>query len=170
MKKVVYAGSFDPITNGHLWMIEQGAMLFDELIVAVGINPDKHYTFSVEERVAMVRQSIKGLEHVEVDSFETRFLVHYATSIGARYILRGIRNADDYEFERGWRHINSDLCAEINTVFLIPPRELSEVSSSLVRGMVGPTGWEEIVRRYVPEATYRLLVDKAHHTKTGAGG
>jgi pantetheine-phosphate adenylyltransferase len=160
MKKAVYAGSFDPITNGHLWMIEQGANLFDELVVAVGINPDKQYTFSLEERVRMVRQSTETIAKIVVDSFEARFLVHYATSIGAHYILRGIRNEEDYEYERGWRHINSDLCADIVTVFLIPPRELAEVSSSLVRGIVGPTGWENIVRQYVPEATYQFLVAK----------
>jgi pantetheine-phosphate adenylyltransferase len=160
MKKAVYAGSFDPITNGHLWMIEQGANLFDELVVAVGVNPDKQYTFSLEERVRMVRQSTEAITKIVVDSFEARFLVHYATSIDARYILRGIRNEQDYEYERGWRHINSDLCVEIVTLFLIPPRELAEVSSSLVRGMVGPKGWENTVRQYVPEATYQFLVAK----------
>lgn len=161
MKKAVYAGSFDPITNGHLWMIEQGANLFDELVVAVGVNPDKQCTFSLEERVRMVRQSTEAIAKIVVDSFEARFLVHYATSIDARYILRGIRNGEDYEYERGWRHINSDLCADVVTVFLMPPRELAEVSSSLVRGIVGPTGWEDIVRQYVPEATYQFLIAKA---------
>ena len=97
MKKAVYAGSFDPITNGHLWMIEQGANLFDELVIAVGVNPDKQCTFSLEERVRMVRQSTEAITQIVVDSFEARFLVHYAASIDARYILRGIRNGEDYE-------------------------------------------------------------------------
>ena len=160
MKKAVYAGSFDPITNGHLWMIEQGANLFDELMVAVGVNPDKQCTFSLQDRVRMVRQSTEAITQIVVDSFEARFLVHYVASIDARYILRGIRNGEDYEYERGWRNINSDLCADIVTVFLMPPRELAEVSSSLVRGIIGPTGWEDIVRQYVPEATYQFLVAK----------
>lgn len=159
-KRAVYAGSFDPITNGHLWMIEQGSQLFDELFVAVGINPEKRYTFSVAERVQMLHQSTTHLPHIIVDSFESQFLVNYAVSINASYIIRGIRNGTDYEFERGWRYLNSDLRADITTLFLIPPRELAEISSSMVKGIVGPIGWEEIVKQYVPDVTYQLLVAK----------
>src|SRR5678815_606817 len=93
----VYAGSFDPITNGHLWMVEQGAGLFDELIVAIGANPEKTSTFSLEERLQMVMEVTRQLPQVHVRSFENQFLVHYAHSIGAQYILRGIRNEGDYE-------------------------------------------------------------------------
>jgi pantetheine-phosphate adenylyltransferase len=165
VKKAVYAGSFDPITNGHLWMIEQGARLFDELVVAIGINPDKKYTFSLEERVEMLRSSTCHLPQVRIASFEGQFLVYYAHSIGAQYILRGIRNQGDYEFERGIRLINGDLRPEIVTVFLMPPREMSEVSSSLVKGLIGPEGWETIIRHYVPAAVYRLILAKFHRTE-----
>ncbi|MBN1875825.1 MAG: pantetheine-phosphate adenylyltransferase [Anaerolineae bacterium] len=160
MKKAVYAGSFDPITNGHLWMIRQGVNLFDELVVAVGSNPDKHYTFSTEIRVRMIRAALSSLPHIVVDSFADQFLVHYANSIGAQYILRGIRTEGDYEYERGMRHINSDLCPEVGTVFLMPPREIAEVSSSMIKGLIGPEGWEVIVRKYVPEAVYQVLLEK----------
>jgi pantetheine-phosphate adenylyltransferase len=106
MKKAVYAGSFDPITNGHLWMIEQSISLFDEVVVAIGDNPDKKYTFSLEDRMAVLRESLETMGDVLVDSFENEFLVNYARSVGARYILRGIRDIGDYEFERGMRNIN----------------------------------------------------------------
>ena len=78
MKRGVYAGSFDPVTNGHLWMIHKAVELFDELIVAVGYNPDKHYTFSADERAAMLRETTRQYTNLRVDSFENQFLVDYA--------------------------------------------------------------------------------------------
>ena len=96
MKKGVYAGSFDPPTNGHLWMIEQGAKLFGEVIVTIGINPDKKYTFSLNERVEMLRNITKKCQNITVDSFQSQFLVNYAESVQAGYILRGIRSESDY--------------------------------------------------------------------------
>jgi pantetheine-phosphate adenylyltransferase len=157
MKKAIYAGSFDPITNGHMWMIVQGAKLFDQLVVAVGANPEKRYTFSVQERMQMLADSVSQLVlpgKIEIAHIDNQFLVQYAGSVSAQYILRGIRNEGDYAYERGLRHINSDLRPEIVTVFLMPPREIAEVSSSLVKGMVGPEGWEAIVQRYVPTPVY----------------
>ena len=109
----VYAGSFDPPTVGHLWMIEEGVRLFDELIVAVGVNPDKKYTFTVEARLEMLRDSTKKFRNVRVTSFSNRYLIHYAQSIGASHILRGIRTESDYEYERSMRNINGDLDAKI---------------------------------------------------------
>ena len=156
-RRAVYAGSFDPITNGHLWMVQAGAELFDELVVAIGVNPDKQYTFSLEQRLEMLRASIAD-EHVGVDSFENQYLVNYASSVGARYILRGIRSEADYGFERGMRHINGDVDPELMTVFLFPPRNLSEISSSLVKGLIGPEGWQDVIEPYVPEPVYDALL------------
>ncbi len=159
MKRAVYAGSFDPLTNGHLWMIEQAYALFDELIVAIGVNPDKRSTFSVLARENMLRECTVHLPKLKVTSFENQFLVHYARSVGANYILRGIRTASDYEFERTMRYINSDLVHEIDTVFLMPPRQIVEVSSTMVKGLVGPEGWEEVLRQYVPPPVHRRFIE-----------
>jgi pantetheine-phosphate adenylyltransferase len=157
-KRGVYAGSFDPLTIGHLWMIEQGVRLFDHLTVAVGVNPDKKYTFPVEDRLAMLRESTTQFPNVSVASFSNRYLIHYAQLIGATHILRGIRTESDYEFERMMRNINGDLDAGICTVFLMPPRGIAEVSSSMVRGLIGPVGWRKIVRKYVPNPVYTRLL------------
>ena len=98
-RRAVYAGSFDPITNGHLWMIKEGSYLFDELVVAVGVNPDKRYSFSLDERLQMLNSTIGHIPSVTIGSFTNKFLVHYAEEIDARYILRGIRNVNDYSYE-----------------------------------------------------------------------
>lgn len=158
-RRAVYAGSFDPITNGHLWMIRQASRVFDELIVAIGVNPDKRALFGLPERLEMVRETIADVPNVRVASFENMFLMHYARQVEAQFIVRGIRNEFDYGFERGMRHINAELSADALTVFLMPPRDLAEVSSSFVKGLVGPEGWEAVVGRYVPPAVGRRLVD-----------
>ncbi|MFK7885019.1 MAG: pantetheine-phosphate adenylyltransferase, partial [Phycisphaerales bacterium] len=146
----VYAGSFDPPTTGHVWMIERGARLFSRLIVAVARNPEKSYTFPLEQRLEWLEGIASALPNVEIASIENEFLARFASRVGAPYIVRGIRNEDDYQYERGMRYVNADLSPEVSTVFLMPPRELCEVSSSFVKGMVGPAGWEDVVRQMVP--------------------
>jgi pantetheine-phosphate adenylyltransferase len=157
----IYAGSFDPITNGHLYMIQEGARIFERLIVAVGVNPGKRCSFSVEQRIALLRSCTQGLARVEIAQFENQYLIHYAAEQGARYILRGIRNQSDFEFERTMRNVNADLAPGITTVFLMPPRQLAEVSSSFVKGLIGPNGWEKVVEQYVPRPVLDALL-KAH--------
>ena len=164
-KLAVYAGTFDPLTVGHFWMIKQGAVLFDKLIVAIGINPDKRCVFSVDDRLDMLRQSVEKFTNVDVGSFTNQFLINYAQSMGARFILRGIRTESDYEYERAMRNINGDLNSGITTVFLMPPRGIAEVSSSMVKGLIGPEGWETIVKGYLPEPVFKKLKD-AHCAKS----
>lgn len=156
MKRIaVYAGSFDPLTNGHLWMIKQGARMFDELIVAIGDNPDKHYTFSHEERMTMLRVALSDMPDVRIAEFHNRFLVDFANEHGATFMLRGIRSTQDYEYERVMRHINADMAPKVCTVFLMPPRDTAELSSSMIKGLIGPEGWESQVSRYVPPQCIR---------------
>jgi pantetheine-phosphate adenylyltransferase len=154
----VYAGSFDPLTVGHLWMIEQGVALFDELVVAIGINPEKRYTFTLEDRLAMLREALRPFRNLSVTSFSNSYLIDYAQEIGATHILRGIRSGSDYEYERTMRNINGDLDPGICTIFLMPPRDIAEVSSSMVKGLIGPKGWRRVVRKYVPEPVYQYIL------------
>jgi pantetheine-phosphate adenylyltransferase len=170
----VYAGSFDPLTVGHLWMIEQGVRLFDRFVVAIGINPDKQYSFSLEERVEMLKECTERFPHLVVATFSNQFLIRYAQSIGATHILRGVRSESDYEYERVMRNLNGDLDPNICTVFLMPPRGIAEVSSSMVKGLIGPAGWQEIVRPYLPDPVYRRLVQSLgatnRHSVAALGG
>lgn len=159
--KAVYAGSFDPITNGHVWMIERAASMFAELVVAVGVNPEKKSTFSVEERVGMIREVTGHIANVNVETFTNKYLARYASEVGARFIIRGIRNEQDYGYERGMRYVNEEIDGALTTVFLIPPRRLVEASSSLVKGLVGPEGWHGVVRGYVPLVVYEAMARRA---------
>jgi pantetheine-phosphate adenylyltransferase len=166
MRTAVYAGSFDPPTNGHLWMIEQGLAMFDRLIVAIGNNPSKRYSFTVEERLELLRLSTQASDNLVIAHFDNRYLVDYARKRDARYVLRGIRSSSDYEYERVMRHINADMAPEITTVFLMPPRDIAEVSSNMIKGLTGPQGWEETVRRYVPEPVFRKISASAESERT----
>ena len=166
-RRAVYAGSFDPLTTGHLYMIQEGARLFDELVVAIGTHPEKRYTFNLHERLDALARCVARIPNVRIGHFENKFLVDYAQSAGARYILRGIRNAQDFEYERTMRQVNGDLKSSITTVFLMPPRELAELSSSFVKSLVGPRGWEQVVKAYLPAPVYRDFLRR--HKSLNAG-
>jgi len=141
-------------------MISQGLELFDRLVVAIGQNPSKNYIFSTEKRIDLLRASIPSCERLTITNFDNRYLVDYARGVGAEFILRGIRSSQDYEYERVMRHINGDMAPKINTVFLMPPRDIAELSSSMVMGLIGPDGWQGTVRRYVPTPVFEALTAK----------
>lgn len=161
----IYAGSFDPPTKGHIWMIERGSAIFDKLIVAIGTNPDKHCVFTAAERLEMLYFSTKELKNVSIKSFPFQYLVNFAKSEEAQFILRGIRSPEDYGKEKDMRNVNEDLDPSITTAFLMPPRELAEISSSMVKGLVGPKGWEKVVSRYVSQPVLKKL-EALHHSQT----
>lgn len=156
----IYAGSYDPPTNGHVWMIEQGSRLFSKFYVAIGINSQKEYTFSIEERLLMLKDICKNYNNVYIVHFENKFLAKYAETLNVDYILRGIRNEKDYTYERGMRYVNSNMNQKIQTLFMMSPRNLVEVSSSLVKGLIGSDDWEQVVREYVPDIVYYKMIEK----------
>ncbi len=139
-----------PITKGHVWLIEQGAQLFDRLIVVVAHNSDKSCMFTLDERLRMLRELIAHYPHVTVAKCSDRFLVDYVASVGAKYILRGVRDAQDYMYEAHMAAINSSLNQNITTLLLIAPYSLHAIRSSTVKWMFGLKGWEDVVGNYVP--------------------
>jgi pantetheine-phosphate adenylyltransferase len=159
-RTAVYAGSFDPFTNGHLWMVQSGIALFDHLIVAVGENPGKHPTFSVAERIKMIERSIVDLSGLEVASFPFQYLVNYANERSANFILRGIRSVGDFDAEAQMVDFNRSIRPGVETVFLKPPPELARVSSSAIKVLIGPAGWEKEVGKYVPAPVLEELIKK----------
>jgi pantetheine-phosphate adenylyltransferase len=128
----IYPGSFDPITSGHLDLIERGSKLFDRLIVSILVNDEKEPLFSVEERVEMAREVLRGYQNVEVEHFEG-LLVDYAAARGATVLLRGIRAISDYEKELQMALMNRRLRPEIETLFLMSSEAHSFISSHIVK-------------------------------------
>lgn len=167
MKKVIaiYPGSFDPLTNGHLDLIERGSKIFDELIVAIVRNPDKDPLFSLHERRQMIEAMTEPWENVSVDTFEG-LMVDYATRVKANAVLRGIRAISDYEYELQMALMNRKLAPSLETVFMMPAEAYSYLSSRLVREIAqlgGPIGG------LVPELVERRLREKiepAHRFET----
>ena len=158
MPKVVYAGSFDPPTVGHLWVIEQTARVFTEVTVAVAINPNKRYQFDETTRLQMLRQMTAHLPNLEVISIGNGYLINYAKRLGADCLVRGIRNGKDFEDEQLMLDFNLDHEPDITTWFLMPPRQLRGVSSSFVKGLVGPLEWQYVVTPLVSDYVYQQLL------------
>jgi pantetheine-phosphate adenylyltransferase len=152
----LYPGSFDPITNGHLDLIERGAKLCDRLIVAILRNEDKQPLFTVEERIEMLREVVRPYPTVEVDSFDG-LLVQYAQQKGATVILRGIRAISDYEYELQMALMNRRLCPAIETVFLMAKEQYSFISSRLVKQVIGLGG---SIAGLVPPSVEMRLKDR----------
>jgi pantetheine-phosphate adenylyltransferase len=136
MRRAIYPGSFDPVTNGHLDIIERGCKLFDEIIVSILVNPDKQPFFTVEERHQMLNEVLPSISQggctVRVDSFQG-LLVNYAVAQQADVIVRGIRAISDYEYELQMALMNRRLEPGIETVFMMPAETYSYVSSRLVK-------------------------------------
>ena len=130
--RAVFPGSFDPITNGHVDIIARATSVFDELIVAVLVNPEKSPLFSVEERVAMIRKTYRRNRRVRVDTF-SGLLVDYAAKVGAKVIVRGLRAISDFEFEFQMALMNRRLNREIQTVFLMTGMRWIYTSSSIIK-------------------------------------
>jgi len=152
----VYPGSFDPITNGHLDIIARGLSVFDEVTIAILLNPEKQPLFTVEERLDIVRETYKGDARVKGDTF-SGLLVDYAEKIGATVIVRGLRAISDFEYEFQMALMNRHLNPRIETVFMMPAESYSYLSSRLVKEVFQLGG---DVRELVPPVVERRLRDK----------
>ena len=159
--KAVYAASLDPITYGHINIIERMAPLYDEFVILVAVDPRKSYTFTPEERVGMATVSLTHLPNVSVEMCVGHYVVKYAESIGAQVIIRGIRNFKDLESEQTLAEENRHICSQIETVWVPCLPSLMHVSSSMVKNHVGADPeWEYQVARLVPTAVLIRLKEK----------
>lgn len=156
MKIAIYPGSFDPITKGHLDVLKTGCEIFDKVIIAVSKNSGKSPFLTVEERLELIRQSVKHLKNVEVDAFEG-LTVEYAKLKGANILLRGLRAVSDFEYEMQLSQTNSALSTEIKTVFLTTRPKYNFISSSSVRDIIIMNG---DISKFVPDVVDEYLKKK----------
>ena len=152
----VFPGSFDPMTNGHLDIVDRGLAVFDRVRLAILLNPEKQPLFSVEERLAIIREAYRGNPRVEADTF-SGLLVDYAQRVGASVIIRGIRAISDFEYEFQMALMNRRLNPRIETVFMMPAESYSYVSSRLVKEVFQLGGR---VSDLVPPVVERRLSEK----------
>lgn len=158
MKIGVYPGSFDPITFGHLDIVERSARLFDKLYIGVLNNSAKHPMFTVEERTELIKKVTQHIPNVEVGSFDG-LLVEYADEIGADAIVRGLRAVTDFEYEIQIAQMNHELNPEIDTIYLTTSTQYAYLSSSIVKEIATYHG---DVTKFVPEAVAYKLKEKAN--------
>ena len=156
----VYAGSFDPFTNGHLDIAKRAAKLDDELIIAIGYNPAKEGYFSIEERKRIIASVMDGIPNVRIDVFQG-LLVNYCTEQGANTIIRGLRNAADFEFEATLGRANRHLQPTLETVLLLSDTDSIFVSSSLMKEIVNNGG---SVQGLVPDLAVDLFCERQNHS------
>ncbi len=156
MKTAIYPGSFDPITKGHLDILKNAADIFDKVIIAVAHNGEKKGFLTVEERLELIRASIKHLPNVEVDAFQG-LTIEYAKKHNAEVLIRGLRAVSDFEYEMQLSQTNSALCDKIKTVFLTTKPKYNFISSSTIKEILNNGG---DISQFVPEPVYQYLTVK----------
>ena len=193
MRKAVYGGSFDPLTKGHLWIIERAISLFDELTIVIGVNINKNYFLDIKERQKNIqdcldftnfrdslgsrgstdstdsRDSVKSRPSrnckVNVKIIENQYLAQFALSVNASCLIRGLRCQKDFDYEYAMVQVNRSLAPSVETLYMIPPPHLAHLKSSLVKSLVGSSGWEDIVSSYVPKNVLKSIQERWHSQK-----
>ncbi len=158
-KTAIYPGTFDPITNGHIDIIQRASVLFDRVIVAVAINAHKQPVFSAEERMDMIRTVCKDIPRLKIDQVDC-LIVDYAAKMKAHAIIRGLRAVSDFEYELQMALVNRKLDEDLITVFLMPHEKYSYLNSSIVRELAQFGG---DIKCFVPEYVREKLLEKVRH-------
>ncbi len=155
-QRAIYPGSFDPVTFGHLDLVQRALSLFDEVLVVIAVNPDKSNLFSIEERMDMMRRALKGVKRVKIESFKG-LTVDFAKKSKANVLIRGLRAISDFDYEFQMALTNRKLARKIDTVFLMPSESYFYVSSRLIKEIASHQG---DISSYVPAFVRDKVVEK----------
>jgi pantetheine-phosphate adenylyltransferase len=160
MKKIAFSGTLDPITNGHMWVIDEARSLADEVTVFLSENPAKKPQFPAEKRKQIIELSAaeRGWDNVRVIIVKGDYTARAAKKHGIDYLIRGIRNTADFDYENLIQQTNVDVLHGAKTIFVMPPRDLGSVSSSFVGALQGPVGWNWNVRKFMPGPAHRAWI------------
>ena len=160
MKKIAFSGTLDPITNGHMWVIQEARELADEVVVLLSENPFKKPQFGAARRQQIVQSSMaeRGWTNVSVVLVRGDYTARAAKRQGIDFLIRGIRNTADFDYENLIQQANVDVLHGAKTLFVMPPRDLGSVSSSFVRGLQGPVGWHWTTKRFMPAPAYQAWI------------
>lgn len=156
MRKIaIFPGSFDPITVGHVDIVKRAVPLFDELVIAIGVNTQKKYLFSLEQRLSWIREVFKDEPKVRVDTYQG-LTINFCLKLKAHYIIRGIRSAADFDYEKTIAHLNNAMAPELETLLILARPELSAISSTIVREIIIGDG--DVSKFIPPEVKPRIGV------------
>lgn len=160
MKKIGFSGTLDPITNGHMWVIAEARAMAESVVVFLSENTAKKAQFSAEERKKIIELSTaeRGWHNVQVLIVRGEYTARAAKKAGVDYLIRGIRNTTDFDYENLIQQTNVDVLHGAKTIFVMPPRDLGSVSSSFVRALQGPVGWHWQMRKFVPPPAYEAWI------------
>ncbi|MDX8121123.1 pantetheine-phosphate adenylyltransferase [Janthinobacterium sp. GMG2] len=160
MQKIGFSGTLDPITNGHMWVIGEARSLADEVIVFLSQNPAKRPQFPAEDRKRIIEQSARecGWDNVQVVIVKGDYTARAAKKHGCDYLIRGIRTTADFDYENLIQQTNVDVLQGAKTIFVMPPRDLGSVSSSFVKALEGPVGWNWTMKKFVPGPAYQAWI------------
>jgi pantetheine-phosphate adenylyltransferase len=161
MRKVIYPGTFDPVTYGHIDIVKRAVHLFASVVVTVAVNPTKQQLFSTEERVGMLKESLREFDTVTVDSFDG-LVVDHAKEVGATGIIRGLRQVSDFEFEFQMALMNRKLAGDITTIFLMPHEKYTYLNSTVIRNLAS---LHADVSDFVPPIVHEALKRKFSFSK-----
>lgn len=161
MKRVIYPGTFDPVTNGHIDVIKRAMDLFDEVVVTVAKNPSKSPMFTIQERIEMLNDSLSKYDNVIIDSFGG-LIVDHAKEVGAIGIIRGLRAISDFEYEFQMALMNRKLDENLRTIFLMPHEKYTYLNSTIIRNL---SQFEGDISDFVPEIVVRKLQEKNLYSK-----